>query len=105
MYENIDQLLPNKLHGPMHYEICDTCVYNGQWTRVLYSVVITRQSNPPIPQFNSPCNDSRVSGQCLHTINNTEICSVLVVSISLKKTLNGVLVYIICINYNDDIIR
>jgi len=28
-----------------------------QWTRVLYSVVITRQSNPPISQFNSPCNE------------------------------------------------
>ena len=28
-----------------------------QWTRVLYSVVITRQSNPPIAQFNSLCNE------------------------------------------------
>jgi len=28
-----------------------------QWTRVLYSVVITRQSNPPISQFNSLCNE------------------------------------------------
>ena len=27
------------------------------WTHVLYSVVITRQSNPPISQFNSPCNE------------------------------------------------
>jgi len=30
------------------------------WKRVLYSVVITqltRQSNPPISQFNSPCNE------------------------------------------------
>jgi len=27
-----------------------------QWTRVLYSVVITGQSNPPISQFNSTCN-------------------------------------------------
>ena len=34
-----------------------------QWTRVLYSVVITRQSNPPISQFNS-----WVSGQCLYTV-------------------------------------
>ena len=32
----------------MHCEIGDTCVY---------SVVITGQSNPPISQFNSPCND------------------------------------------------
>jgi len=27
-----------------------------QLTRVLYSVVMTRQSNPPISQFNSLCN-------------------------------------------------
>jgi len=29
LYENIDQILPNKLHGPMHYKIGVTCVYNG----------------------------------------------------------------------------
>jgi len=23
------QTLINKLHGPTHYKICDTCVYNG----------------------------------------------------------------------------
>ena len=28
-----------------------------QWARVLYSVVITRQSNPPISQFNRPYNE------------------------------------------------
>ena len=56
LYENIDQILTNKLHGPMHYKIGVTCVYNG-WTRVLYSVVITRTSNPPISQLNSPCNE------------------------------------------------
>ena len=28
-----------------------------QWTRALYSVVITWQSNPPISQFNSSCNE------------------------------------------------
>jgi len=28
-----------------------------QWTRVLYSVVITGQCNPPISQFNSLCNE------------------------------------------------
>jgi len=38
-----------------------------QWTRVLYYVLIARQSNPPISQFNSPRNDSRVSGQCSYT--------------------------------------
>jgi len=29
LYETIDQILPNKLHGPMHYKIGVTCVYNG----------------------------------------------------------------------------
>ena len=38
LYENIDQILTNKLHGPMHYTIGVTCI---QWTHVLYSVVIT----------------------------------------------------------------
>jgi len=27
--KNIDQILPNKLHGPMHYKIGPPCVYNG----------------------------------------------------------------------------
>ena len=52
LYENIDQILPNKLHGPMHYKkllhvyTMDTC-----------SVVITWQYYPSISQFNSPCNE------------------------------------------------
>jgi len=29
LYENIDQILPNISHGPMHYKIGGTCVYNG----------------------------------------------------------------------------
>ena len=33
-----------------------------QWTRV----VITVQSNPPISQFNSPCNE--FTSQCLYTL-------------------------------------
>ena len=28
-----------------------------QWTRVFYSVVITRHSNPPISRFRVPCNE------------------------------------------------
>ena len=28
LYENIDQILLNKLHVPMHYKIGVTCVYN-----------------------------------------------------------------------------
>jgi len=29
LYEDIDQILRNKLHGPMHYKIGVTCLYNG----------------------------------------------------------------------------
>jgi len=29
LYANVDQILPNKSHGPMHYNIGVTCVYNG----------------------------------------------------------------------------
>jgi len=29
LYENIDQILLNKLHGPMNYKIGVTYVYNG----------------------------------------------------------------------------
>jgi len=29
LYENMGQILQNKLHGPMHYKIGVTCVYNG----------------------------------------------------------------------------
>jgi len=35
-YENIDRILLNKLHGPMHFEIGVTCVYNGH---VFYTLV------------------------------------------------------------------
>jgi len=38
-----------------HYTRCNMCI---QWTRVLYCVVITRQSNPHISQFSRPCNES-----------------------------------------------
>jgi len=38
LYENIDQILPNKLHGPMHYKIGVTCVYNEYM--FFYSVLI-----------------------------------------------------------------
>ena len=68
LYENIDQILPNRSHGPMHYKIGVTCVYN-----VLCSVVMTQQSNPPISQFNSWCNlFTSVSGKCLYTIREQE---------------------------------
>jgi len=38
LYETIDQMLPNKLIGPLHYTVGSyICI---QWARVLYSVVI-----------------------------------------------------------------
>ena len=54
LYTNIDLKLRNKSHGPMYYKIGDICVYNSHL--FLYFAVITRQSNAPISQFNSPCN-------------------------------------------------
>ena len=40
-----------------------------QWTCVLYHVVITWQSNPPISQFNSPCNEfTSVWSLCVYNI-------------------------------------
>jgi len=38
----------------MHYKIGVTYVYNRH---VFYTVVITRQSNPPISTFSSLCNE------------------------------------------------
>ena len=55
IYTNIDRSLPNKLHGPMHYKIGVTCVYNWHMFYTLF--VITWQSNPPVSQFNCPCNE------------------------------------------------
>jgi len=51
----------------MVYKKGVTCVYNGH-NIVLYSVVITWQSNPLISRFNSPCNEFTVFGQCVYTI-------------------------------------
>jgi len=39
-----------------------------QWKRVLYSVVITRQSNPPVHNSIVRVMNSRVSRQCSYTI-------------------------------------
>ena len=49
LYENIGQIFPNALQTR-----CYMCI---QWTRVLYSVVIIWQFNPPISQFSSPYNE------------------------------------------------
>ena len=72
LYTNIDLKLRNKSHGPMHCKIGVTCVYKHEWTRVLYSVVLTRQSNPPILQFNSPCNKF-TSVWSMFVYNNSEL--------------------------------
>jgi len=37
LYKNINQTLLNKCHGPMHYNLGVTCVYNGH---VLYTLVL-----------------------------------------------------------------
>jgi len=42
LYENIDQILPNKLHGPMHYNKgVGMHVFTMDKCSILYSVVIT----------------------------------------------------------------
>ena len=42
LYRNIDQILPNKSHGPMHYTIGVTRVYNEHVLYTdIYAVVIT----------------------------------------------------------------
>ena len=43
---------------------CYICI---QWTHVLYSVVKTWKSNPPISQFKRPCNECMSVCQCLYT--------------------------------------
>jgi len=49
-----------------------------QWTRVLYSVVITWQSTPPISQFNNPCNEfTSVWWVCVYNNKNIKLCNVL----------------------------
>ena len=54
LYMNVDLKLQNKFHRQMHYKIGVTYVYNRH---VFYTVVITRQSNPPISTFSSLCNE------------------------------------------------
>ena len=65
-----------------------------QYTRVLYFVVRTRQSNLPISHFNSLClMNSRVSGQCLYTISSTSVWSIFVYNIKHDCLVN------VCIQY------
>jgi len=51
----------------MHYKIGVTCVPGIQWTHVLYLVVITRQSNPPISQV-CVMNSQVSRSNCSHAI-------------------------------------
>ena len=46
---------------------CYMCI---QWTRVLYYVVITQQSNSPISQFNSLCNEFMIVWSMFVLYNN-----------------------------------
>ena len=62
LYTTIDLKLWNKIHGPVHFEIGVTCVFNGY---VLH-VVITRPSNTYICKFirlcSAPCvNEGQVN--------------------------------------------
>ena len=58
LYTNMNLVLRNKLHGAMHYTIGVTwlCI-QWTWDNNIYSVVITRQSNPYISQFSRSCNE------------------------------------------------
>ena len=58
--------LPNKFHGPMHYKIGVTCVYNGH---VLYAVV--KKHDHQIHLFQNSADrvmNSQVSGPYSHAI-------------------------------------
>jgi len=39
LYENIDQTLSNKSHGPIHYNIGVTCIYNIYNGHVFYTLL------------------------------------------------------------------
>ena len=57
MYENIDQILPNTLHGPMHYTLGDTFVYNEH---VFYTLSTHRGPYSIVYRWNRP----NVKAQC-----------------------------------------
>ena len=87
LYENIDQILLNKFHGPTHCKKgCYMCI---QWTRVLYSVVITWTSNLPISQF-SPCNEFKsVWSMCVYNTTELRTHVICVYDTNLSKTIKG----------------
>ena len=70
-----------------------------QWARVLYSVVITQQSNPPISQFNSPCNEF-TSFWSMFVYNNVIQCIVIMTYIFFTQVLKqGTSIKMMCHNY------
>ena len=69
LYTNIDLKLQNKSQWTNVLQ--NRCYMCLQWTRVLYSVVITRQSNPLISQFNSSCNEFTLSVWSMCLYNNS----------------------------------
>ena len=64
----MDLKLRNKLHGPMHYKIGVTCVFNG------HEILCCNTTSLIHPFHNSTVRvtNSRVSGQCLYIILFTE---------------------------------
>ena len=56
LHENIDLVLLNKLHGPMHNNLCVTCLYNAH----VFYTTISRQ-----------CNE--LPGQYSHTIQTHNV--------------------------------
>ena len=93
LHTNLDQTLPNKLHGPAHCTIGDTCVCNG------HRVVITRQSTPPISQFNSTCNEftsfwSMFVYMTCTCINNSCLCFIVLFISFVHKSLAWHLIYV-----------
>ena len=67
MYENIDQIVLNKLHGPMHYKIGVTCVYNG------HVVCTLLQYHDSLIQFLLYTNIVQTLVSLLHGLLNCEI--------------------------------
>ena len=60
-----------------------------QWTRVLYSVVITWQSNPPISQFNSPCNEFTSIYVCIQYPKQTALLILCPQILKYSQQVNG----------------
>ena len=58
------QILTRNYRTKWINELQYRCYMFIQMTHVLYSVVIPRQSNPPISKFSRPVMNSRVSDQC-----------------------------------------